>query len=472
MSTLVLKINGTDRSSLVEWGSVQKTETLTKAPATLNFRIKNYPSKTTRPALNDVVTLFNGATQIYGGYVVKTHEEIAGALKYFGVSCSDYTMDLDRELVTESYTGFTVNAIIADIASKYLTGFTTANVNCPTVIDMVQFNYVTVSQCLKTLLTFLGNYDWYVDYAKDIHFFQNTVIASPFQLDDTSGNFQWPSLIYESDSSQVRNTIIIEGGLIPLSTTRNYQFSGDGTKTSFVLGDTLSGTPTLTVGGVGKTVGIDGVDADASFQWMWSAANNSVRSTAGNTAGAGTNNVVVTGYPLYPLVAIFENNASVVTFGVHQFLIQDKTILSQTAADQRAQAEILKYANPTYNGSFITNKDGLAVGQTLTIASTIRSISSSFKITQMVTTVYEPLATLQYAATFVSADAIGINDVLNRLLILDPSAGSGIPTNSVIEVIKQISEGMSVSDAISFLADSTGLYKWNAFTWGFGTWNA
>lgn len=470
---ITLKVAGVDKSSLIDWRSVRKFETLTKAPARLNFLMRNHAGQTYRPALNDEVTLYDDATKIFGGYVVKTSEDIDGLLKYFNVSCNDYTYDLDRQLVTETYSGQTVNAIIADIVSNYLTGFTTVNVNCATVIDYVQFNYVTVSQCLKILLTFLGNFDWYVDYDKDIHFFQNTVVPAPFSLSDTSGNFEWPSLQYKGDSGQIRNSIIIQGGLVPLSTTRDYQFSGDGTRTSFVLGDTLDGTPTITVGGVAKTVGIDGPDADSMYQWMWSALNNSIRSTAGNTAAAGTNNIVVTGYPLYPLVAIFENNTSVLAYGVKQFLIQDKTILSQSAAEQRALAEILKYANPTYNGSFATNTDGLKVGQTITISSTLRSISGDFKITEVVTTVYEPLATLMYEVTFVSADPIGINDILNKLLILDPSAGNGIPTNLVIQVIKQLSETMTLSDAVSFLADqSSGAYKWGTMVWGFSTWNA
>lgn len=467
-----LNIASVDKTTLIDWPSIKKNETLTKAPAVLSFRIRNYPSQTYRPALNDEVTFYNGATKIFGGYVVSTSEEIEGLLKYFSVTCNDYTLDLDRQLVAENYDGMTVNAIIADLVATYLTGFTTTNVNCTATIDFVQFNYITVSQCLKKLVSLLGNYDYYIDYNKDIHFFQNDIVPAPYGLTDTSANFDWNSLKYDTDSGQIKNTIIIQGGLVPLSTTRNYYFNGDGTKTSFVLGDKLDGTPTLTVGGVAKTVGIDGTDADASFQWMWSAANNAIRSTSGNTAGAGTNNIVVTGYPLYPLVAIFENNASVVAYGVKQFLIQDKTIVTQAAAEQRATAEILKYANPTYRGTFETQTDGLLVGQTLTINSTIRNINSSFKIMQIRTTIYAPTSTLKYSVTFVSADPIGINDILNKLLILDPSEATGIPTNTVIQIIKQITEGVSVADALSAPTTSTGPYKWNAFNWGFGTWNA
>lgn len=472
-----LNIAAVDRTSLIDWRSIKKNETLTKAPSSLSFRIKNYTSKTYRPSLNDEVTFYNGATKIYGGYVTGTSEEIDGVLKFFVVTCSDYTLDLDRQLVSENYDGMTVNAIIADLAATYLTGFTTTNVNCTATIDFVQFNYVTVSQCLKKLASLLGNYDYYIDYNKDIHFFQNTIVPAPFSLTDTSATFDWNSLTYDTDSSQIRNTIIVQGGLVPLSTTRDYYFNGDGTKTSFVLGDKLDGTPTLTVGGVSKTVGIDGTDADASFQWMWSAANNAVRSTAGNTAAAGTNNIVVTGYPLYPLVAIFENNASVVAYGVKQFLIQDKTIVTQAAAEQRATAEILKYANPTYRGTFETQTEGLIAGQTLTINSTIRGINSTFKITQIRTTIYEPTGTisngkLKFVVTFVSADPIGINDVLNKLLILDPSENTGIPTNTVIQIIKQITEGVSITDALSAPTHTSGPYKWGSFTWGFGAYNA
>lgn len=473
----ILNIDGTDRTSLVDWTSIKKNETLTKSPSTLIFRIKNYTSKTYQPSLNDEITLYNGSIKIFGGYIVSTSEEIDGLLKYFSVTCNDYTLDLDRQLVSENYDSVTVNAIIADLAATYLTGFTTTNVNCTTIIDFVQFNYITVSQCLKKLASMLGNYDYYIDYDKDIHFFQNDIVPAPYSLSDSSANFDWNTLKYDTESGQIRNTIIIQGGLVPLSTTRDYYFNGDGTKTSFVLGDKLNGTPVLTVGGVSKTVGIDGTDADASFEWMWSAANNAIRSTAGNVAPAGTNNILVTGYPLYPLVAIFENNASVVAYGVKQFLVQDKTIVTQAAAEQRAAAEILKYANPAYRGSFETQTEGLIVGQTITINSTIRNINSTFKIMQIRTTIYEPTgiqtdARLKYNITFVSADPIGINDILNKLLILDPSEATGVPTNTIIQIIKQITEGVSITDALYAPTSSTGPYKWGSFNWGFASWNA
>lgn len=468
-----LTINGVDKTSMIDWGSLTKRETLTKAPATLDFSIRNYPSKTYRPAFNDEVKLYDGATLIYGGYVVQTKEVVDGLLKYYSVSCTDYSFDLDRQLVTEIYTGQTVDAIIADIATNYLSGFTVTNVNCPTVIDFIQFNYTTVSQCLKQLIARLGNFDWYVDYAKDIHFFANTTVPAPFSLTDTSDNFIWNTLKLNADVAGIKNVIIIQGGLVPNLSTRDYFFSGDTVKTSFVLADTLSGTPVITVGGVSKTVGIDGTDADASFQVMWSAINNSIRFTAGNTPASGTNNVVVTGYPLYPLVSIFENNASVVAYGVHQFLIQDKTIVTQAAAEARATAEILRYGNPTYTGSFRTKTTGLKVGQTIPVSSTIRSITSSFKIASIRTTLYEPTgSSFMYEVEFVTADDIGINDVLNKLLILDPAANAGVPTNVVIQVIKQITEGITISDAIQFLADQQGPYKYGTAVWGFSTYNA
>lgn len=457
-----LNIAGVDKTTLIDWPSVAKSETLTKSPAVLRFKIKNYPSKTYRPALNDEVTFYYGATKIFGGYVVSTTEEVSGLLKYFSVVCHDYTLDLDRELVAESYENMTVNAIIADLAATYLTGFTTTNVNCTTIIDFIQFNYVTVSQCLKKLVSLLGNYDYYVDYNKDIHFFQNDLVAAPFSLTDTSGNFDWQSLKYDTDSSQIKNTIIVQGGLVALTTTRDYKFDGDGTKNSWVMSDKLEGTPVVTVSAVSKTVGIDGTDADSLFQVMWSQANNSIRFTAGNTPGAGTNNVVVTGYPLYPLVAIFENNTSVVLYGVKQFLIQDKTILTQAAAEQRANAEILKYGDPTSQGYFETQTDGLLVGQTLTINSVIRSISGNFKITNIKTVVYDPTGVLKYYVSFVTAEPIGINDVLQKLLISDPSEATGIPTNAVIQVIKQISEAVAVTDTLSQPTTGVGPYRWGA----------
>ena len=48
-----------------------------------------------------------------------------------------------------------------------------------TVVELIVFNYLTVSEALKKLAITLGDYSWYVDYEKDIHFYANSTQHEP-----------------------------------------------------------------------------------------------------------------------------------------------------------------------------------------------------------------------------------------------------------------------------------------------------
>lgn len=466
--SIIITINGTDRTDQIDWKSAGKNENLSKGPDIFEFNIKNYGAKTYQPSLSQEVILMNGSTKVFGGVIIEMVEKVEGLAKYLHVVCKDYSETLDQQLVSKSYTSMTVNDIIDDIITTFTTGFTTTNVNCTTVIDSVSFNYLPVSKCLQKLTDVLGNYEWYVDYDKDINFFQSQSITAPFGLTDTSANFEFGSLQLKRDTSQLRNEIIVRGGEITSTSLRTEYFSGDGTRTQWALANKFSSLPTVTVGGVGKTVGVDFLDADASYQFMWDFNSQSLRSTAGNTPSAGTNNIVVTGYPLYPLIVVRRDETSIATYGAYQHLIIDKTITTVQAAVDRANAEILLYAQPSQSGSFITYTDGLRAGQYININSTIRNINQDFKIRSITTTFHTPTS-FAYAVNLETGNDIGMQDVLSKLLITNPSNQITIGENEVIQRFYGFSESATITDTLNPPSKTTGPYTYGSATCGFCT---
>ena len=201
---LTLKVNDVDKTSNIEWSTLEKQDVLTKEPDRLEFKIKNYGSKTYRPLLGDEVTMFDGVTKIFGGIVVETNEENTAIVKYFTVLCKDYQQIMDRKLVNKTYTNMTVDDIIADMNSLYLTGFTTVNVNATDVIRKIVFNDEQPSKCIQKLADMIGDCDWYVDYNKDINFFKEHAVSAPYNLDDDSGNYTFGTLRISRNINQIR----------------------------------------------------------------------------------------------------------------------------------------------------------------------------------------------------------------------------------------------------------------------------
>lgn len=231
-----------DKTNQVEWSTLQKTEVLTKEVDTLQFKVKNYGSKTWKPSLDDEIYLYDtdGTTRIFGGVVVDVAQSIDALVIETTVTCKDFTHTLDRRLVSNTYENMTASAIISDIMTNYTTGFTTTGVSASTTIQKIVFNYQSVSKALTKLAEYLGDYDWYVNYNKDLQFFQKGTKTAPFSLDDTGGKFNWNSLDIKTNTSQLRNKIIIRGGLATGTAYTDYLIA-DGLQSTFFVGYNLSG---------------------------------------------------------------------------------------------------------------------------------------------------------------------------------------------------------------------------------------
>lgn len=466
--SIVINIDGVDKSSAVDWHNLRKTEVVTKQADVLEFLIKNYGTKTYQPDLNDEVVLLNGATKVFGGHIVEKSETVVGLAKYLRVIATDYTQILDRQLVSKTYQSMTVNAIIADLIATFTTGFTAVNVSCPITITNITFNYLTVSKCLEKITQVLGNYEWYVDYDKDVHFFPSASVASPFNITDTSANFVFGSLNIDTQTHQIRNEIIVRGGEVVSTTLRTEYIDGDGTKTQWPLANKFSETPTVVVNGNTKTVGIEFVDDDSLFQCMWDANAQSIRFTAGNTPIAGTRNVVVSGYPKYPLIVIKRNETSIALYGVFQYIVVDKTLNTTESALAVANSQIAQYSLPTQTGSFKTYTDGLVAGQTININSTIRNINQDFKIRQITTKFHTPTS-FEYSVSLETSNDIGINDVLNKLLITNPADQIVVSADEVVQRYYGFTESMEIVDALSAPTKTSPPYVYDTAKWGLAT---
>lgn len=468
---LSIQINNIDRTALIDWKSVKKNETASKKSDTYEFLVKNYGTKTFQPAMNDIVRFNSGFEKVFEGVIVETREEVEGLAKYYSVICKDYTHTLDRRLISKVYVGQTAEAIVTDLITNFTTGFTVVNVVAPVVINYIAFNYLTVSQCLEKLTKMLNGYQWYVDYDKDIHFFATVLNPAPFSLTDTSQNYIFKSLDLKQDTHQLRNDIIIRGGNIASTSPRTEYFDGDGTKLIFPLGLKYNVEPTVTVGGVAQTVGLENIDPEGSHNCYWDYNQKTLRFEVAPPAVANT--VVVTGTYYYPLVYRKQNNASILTYGLFQFIIVDKTIVSTAAASQRADVELAQYSNPTFSGDFVTHTPGLKAGQQLTVSSVIRGFTRTYMIQSIQTTLRTPFE-FEYKVKLESYGSVGIDDILKKLLITDQSDQLEIGENENIQRSVQFNETAVLGETLNTPVKTSGPYKWgpdaNQGTWNRSVW--
>lgn len=457
--------NGTDITDKIDTGSFAITDERNSTRDTLNFTIEKSPGGFT-PLLNAEIIATKDGTRIFGGTILsmETSVEAVPTVTY-AVECVDFTRQLDRRLVTERFIDQTGDEIIAFIRSNYASDFTITNVDAGFDVARISFNRLTVSQCLDKLAK-LNNYNWYVDYSKDIHFFARNAEPAPFNIDDDSNNFIFSSLRIRSDLSQLRNIIEVEGGETPIA-ARSTLHAGDGETTEFPTNFKFAEKPAVTVNGAAQTVGTEYFDTEG-FDCYWSFTEKYVRfdDTAIPAApGSGTTNIVITGQPLVPLIAVVPDETSIAQFGEYEYAVSENTLGSQDQTIDRGLAELEAYADEINEASFDTYTPGLRSGQLITIDSTLHGVTADYVIQSVKFRPYPNGSELDgiWSVTLASTATMSLVDTLRKLLSDEKLEAD---EREVLLAFFRFTDAATVSDAVDtpevterpyYLADENGV---------------
>ncbi len=438
-----IKINGIERKEQIDYRSVMKTDILTSQPDLMTFVVKNVGPSDWTPNVGEEIEMTIDSAKEFAGYIIEVQETTeGGGLICYKVDCKDYTHEMDRQMVVKSYSKQTVNDIIADINTDYLDGFTLTNVNCPITIDYIAFNYEQPSKCLQKLAE-LVNYDWYVDYDKDIHFFSRLENTAPFNIEDNDGHCLKDTLTIEEDLTRLKNAVYVRGGEY-VATERTEKFISDGEQTTFNLAYKYSQAPTIKINDVVQTVGADGLyDFADGYDVLWNYNLRYVRLETAITEGL---EIEITGTPLFPVLALVYNEESLAQYGVFMDRIIDKSIMTKQAARERANAELDAYSMPLKYGEFQTYESGLRSGQYINIQSELRDIDETFLINKVIMRMVGPNKII-WSIYVSSIKPLGIIDFLQELF-LEENKKIVIDKDEILELVRNVHENLKIKEEI------------------------
>lgn len=415
--------------------------------------IKKYGEQFTFvPEIGDEVFVYNDGNKIFGGLVVKVTQ---GAEDYkiinYEVECEDYTRLLDRKLVVQTYYNMSVREIIEDIARIYLPGFTTNNViDADTVITSITFNYITASDCFKKIADLL-NYDWYIDYDKDIHFFPDEEEDAPVVIQDDDGSYIFSSLVIRHDSSQIRNRVYIRGGEY-LADTFTTEFVSNGIQNVYALPYRYDDLRVSVTGEIWEQ-GIDNVTPITEADYIWNSEEKFIR-FRGDKIPSDTSVIRASGQPYLPVRVVLQDSDSITELatreggdGVYEFLIIDDTIVSREQARDRANAELEAYKDTISEGSFRTYQDGLKAGQLIRINSDAHDIDETYIINKVVANV-RGRDSLTYEVSVVTTKTFGIIEFLQELLTKDKKTLL-IDTTEIVDLVYSHPENIAINETVT-----------------------
>jgi hypothetical protein len=483
--SIVIKNGTTDISSGIDWRSIDCTSVVTKEKGSLKFDLLNANSPQI-PQIGDTLYLYYNSALTFGGTCTELEYIVdGGILLRVHVTVSDFGFSLDSKVVHKTYQNMDPADIVTDIITNFApAGFTTHNVQRGNfLIASVKFNYEQCTRCLESLAKMIG-WDWYVDVSKDVHFFFATTNTgsselnpAPFNIDDTSGNINWPSLDIDISIANIKNSIYVIGGTMfrvrtasntaDVYTTVGGQlvYSIDTPYDTTTLGTTLK----VTLDAVAQSIGIDGTTAPGTVNVLYNAGSGGGAQGGGpsikftSDPGAG-HTIKVFGNASLPIVAHLTSPTSIGLYGEFQDTIIDKQIKSIQEAQARADAELIQFDHPVFDVKFDTLVQGLAIGQTIWLKSTLFGygpIPYQLLIRRLEAVGYSPTELLFHVEAL-GSDNVTFTDIMMTLL-QDSLAENVTPDNTILQEILPIEEGLELSDTVTITTGSSP-YKWGPHT--------
>lgn len=449
---LLITIDNTDRTRLVEYSSLKISNILTSHPDTAEFIVRKFGDRSYSPTIDDEVIINQDGEKIFAGHIVDI-DETYDKLDYvsYRISCVDYTRHMDKKLLVATYTNKTVAQIIQDfIDNGYVpVDVTNNNVVNDTLIGYIAFNYEYPSDALRQLAE-ETNSDWYIDYDKDIHFFLKEATLSPFNLADTTGKYIYDSLRIRRDLSQIRNTIFVRGGEFT-GEKLTVDFVGDGQRKTFYLPNKFSNLQ-VTVSGQIKNIGIDPLNDITNFDALHNFQERSVR-FRDDKIPSDTKIVSMQGNPNIPVIVKMKDSASIGLFSAREYVVIDKSIKSKQGARDRALSELYGYKTTLSEGEFKTYTSGLRSGQKINIQSTLRGLNEDFVINRVDLKIHGTDASdgstkLIYKVSLVTTRTFDIIQLLQKLLN-SKNKEIVIDENDILDEVETVLEEMSISETVT-----------------------
>lgn len=331
------------------------------------------------------VLIYDPVTATLWGGIIQTVDVINetardGGLLHFECSCVSWAFLLDRRpinpwILNGGVFSDSLRSVCQHLVYDYCDseGLSVASVVGPTIdLNVSGLADRTVAQALDQACANASDathaYVWYVDEWRIVHVIEASTTAAPWHLSDldaTDANVL-VKLKYTTTLDKIVNVTFLDASAV-LSPAIPENFVGNGSQESFPVTKPIGATPTVTVGGVSKTVGQkNGVTA---FQWYWSPGSGGIDRGTDGIPGSGVS-VVVTYQPQSRQLFQDRNITSIdiqsrIESGTGQWGAHVPYSVPFDEADGPTVAEQanLETAGSPKSLEFVTYKYGLAFGQ-------------------------------------------------------------------------------------------------------------
>lgn len=507
MSTLTLTIGGVNFLPQYRTGTARITEQLQNRSNSLTLQLTKLPSGN-EPQEGAEIIFKDGARFLFAGFVTRVEptENGKGSQFVYRIEATDYTYVLINKSAQAVYENQTLQYIVQDLIDNYVDAgysFTYTGVDVGPAINTISFNHISLRKCFEKLSEVTG-YEWWVDYQRNVYFKQKSYTVAPEQINDTLKNFS--QITINCDVTQVRNSIVVKGGREETAAPFSQKWKGDGKQREWILREKPKTMDFVKVNGTTKTIGVDLLNDDTGYDYMFNYQEKFVRATATSSTLATTDEIEVSYYYEVPIIIKLRSASSAALMkaieggdGLHEFTINDSSIKSKAEARNRALKELDEYANPLINGVFKTRTGLLTAGSyfrpgqqvTMNLPTWGITVDTDYQIQAVDTTLNEDGTNIEYEYSVRFGGRL-----LNAVTFLEKMASKEevvLDTEEIdrIEVISEevniaetvtrdankrtVSESLTITESISKV-NTTPPFRWspsgtNPLVWNLGEWS-
>ncbi len=463
-----LTIGGVDVTAMIDITTLKITSALSDRVDELDVDVVDSALSLAIANEQEVICTDASGNRLFGGWVAGIQRDYEGRTRRWAVKAREYGIILDQRRINRIYESTADNTAIADFMSAYVPEISTGGVTFIANLDKKQFARHTAREALQAIADYTGG-EFYVDYLKVLHYFAPGAVTAPYALSDVpdyAASYPYHNWTYEVDSSQLKNRVIVLGGVYEAAPLTEV-FTGDGATTVFTTAHPKPAPQSVTVAGANVVVGMVSVNHyadgygvlvdDVKKTWTFAVAP---------AAGAAIDLTYRYQAPVQVQVVSYGSYAQYGRY--YDGFINDSGLLSQQAALDRGQTELAEYAFAREIAKCRVTQPGLRAGQVVSVTSALDSLSAHPMLVQKVTTKGLGGGLFEYELELGNYNP----DLLMQVLGIAQTTQRTTMAQDFLQEFANLTDGMTMAENPVATAHTgaytygDGLAKWGLATWG------
>lgn len=412
--------------------------------------------------LGQEITLYDGDDYIWGGTIKSCPDKELeiGVLTYY-ITAQDYNELVERIIVIKGFVEMSIKSMVEYIVDNFLSdyGITQGTIEGDTIINRVPFNYTFAHTALNHLKSF-GNFMWWVDKNKQLHFRYIGYEINSNTITDTVLATTMYNVKRSRDLDNYRNRQYTKGNdrLSIQQIEKTPTPTPNSSNREFFVKYKIALEPEIEIntgsGWVAQTVGVRGLHEGSGAQWWWSYGSSQLSHDEDQTVLTATDQIRVTYYGLIPLITVTQKSTEVALRGYYDAYNYNGKLEDSIDAFKYSYNLLDKYANEADTFDFTLHSKTYEKGEQVLVQNTLRGINEYFVI---LSCGWSPrgINAIDYTYTLIDGTNLGGWEDFFKNLV--EATEIDLENNEIVIYSKAISEEITLAGQYTMLS-STPLY--------------